>query len=223
MVNSDRVATVMVPLVGPMINRVKHRRRAQFEVLPVPSGRVLFLGDSLTQEGLWEEWFPDLDTLNRGISGDTVGGVLDRLDVAVNAPVAISLLIGTNDLTGFGGSRKVKDIVAQFRELVTTLVTRAPNARLLINSVMPRTAWFAARVQALNEHYRSIATDVGATYIDLWPVLAGPDLALRPVFTQDNLHLNGAGYRVWTDALRSHLAEFARLTEVSDQPPGAAG
>ncbi len=209
MVNSDRVAMTIAPLLRKLLVAGKGRRRSQFEVLPVPPGRVLFLGDSITHEGLWEEWLPGLATLNRGISGDTVAGVLDRLDDAINAPVAISLLIGTNDLTGIGRSRKVEDIAPQFRELVGRIVERAPEATLLINSVMPRTAWAAPRVRALNAHYRSVAADAGATFVDLWPALAGPDHELRRELTPDNLHLNGSGYGAWVDVLRPLLAPFA--------------
>ncbi len=210
MVNTDRIALAIAPLFRNVTAKVVQRRRSQFEALQVPPGRVLFLGDSITQEGAWDELFPELATLNRGISGDTVTGVLRRLDQAVNTPSAISLLIGTNDLTGNGQSRKVDDIAPQFRELVENIVRQAPGATLLVNSVMPRTAWLAPRIKALNAHYRSIAADAGATFIDLWPALAGSGDELRTQFTQDNIHLNGAGYRAWVDVLRPQLAPFSR-------------
>jgi lysophospholipase L1-like esterase len=82
---------------------------------------------------------PGADTLNRGISGDTVEGVIRRLDGAINAPAVVSLLIGTNDLTGLGRSRKVEDIASQVAQLSARIIEGAPEATLLINSVMPRT------------------------------------------------------------------------------------
>jgi len=45
---------------------------------------VLFLGDSITEQGMWHEWLPEVPTLNRGIGGDTVHEVQARLDSAVN-------------------------------------------------------------------------------------------------------------------------------------------
>jgi integrase len=49
----------------------------------------------------------------------------------------------------------------------------------------------------------------GATYIDLWPALAGWNRATRKEFRRDDLHLNGPGYAAWVKELRPHLAAFA--------------
>ncbi len=206
--NSDRVALFLAPLFRSVTLDLLERQRSQYDVLDPPPGRVVFLGDSITREGAWDEWFPGLPILNRGASGDTVAGVTQRLDRSVNAPRAVSLLVGTNDLTGNGSSREVEDIAAQFRELVTRLAEKAPGAALLVNSVMPRTAWFAPRVRALNVCYRAAADEVGATFVDLWPALAQPDGAMRAELTRDHIHLNGAGYRAWVEVLGPELAPF---------------
>lgn len=203
--STDRALLAAAPLVRRMLWPAKAMRRAQFEQLPLPEGRVLFLGDSLTEQGLWHEWFPELPTLNRGISGDTVGEVRARLDSAVHAPVAISLLVGTNDLSGIGRSRDVTAIAAEFRELVEELRRRAPEARLVVNSVTPRKATFADQVRALNHEYAAIARDADATWLDLWPVLSDGAGSLRAQFTGDSLHLNGAGYAAWVEVLRPLL------------------
>lgn len=202
---TDKALLAAAPLVRRMLWPAKAMRRAQFEALPLPAGRVLFLGDSLTEQGLWHEWFPELPTLNRGIGGDTVHEVHARLDHAVNAPVAISLLVGTNDLSGLGRSREVAVIAEEFRALVTELRVRAPDAHLVVNSVMPRKATFADQVHALNLRYALIARDAGATWLDLGPVLSDGAGSLRAQFTADSLHLNGAGYAAWVDALRPLL------------------
>ena len=157
----------------PLLARSIAMRRSQFEALPKVADAVVFLGDSITEGGVWDEWFRELLTLNRGIGGDTVGGVLDRLDSALYEPRAISLLIGTNDLTGMGRSFKVDDIAE------------------------------------LNRRDEKLAGVYGATYLDLWPSLVGPDRALRKDVSRDGTHLNGNGYRIWVDILRPHLAPFA--------------
>ena len=183
----------------------KAMRRSQFEHLPMPPGCVLFLGDSITEQGVWHEWLPGLPTLNRGIGGDTVHEVQARLDRAVNEPTVISLLVGTNDLSGIGPSHEVPVIAAQFRRLVAELHRRAPEACLIVNSVMPRRASFADQVRALNREYLAIAADAGATYLDLWPGLADDSGGLRAELTRDSLHRNGAGYEAWLAQLRPLL------------------
>ena len=73
-------------------------RRSQFEQLIPRPGQFVFLGDSNIEHGVWNEWFPTLPCINRGIGGDTVNGVRLRLDSAINQPMGVSLVIGSNDL-----------------------------------------------------------------------------------------------------------------------------
>lgn len=201
----DRGFVASGPLMRRLLAPSKAMRRSQLERLPLPPGCVLFLGDSITELGMWHEWLPELPTLNRGIGGDTVCEVQARLDSAVNQPTVISLLVGTNDLSGIGPSPEVPVIAAQFRHLVAELRRRAPDAHLIVNSVMPRKATFADPVRALNHEYAAIARAVDATWLDLWPVLADGADSLRAQYTGDSLHLNGAGYAAWVDALRPLL------------------
>lgn len=141
--NLDRI----LPLVAPLLRRALHAkqkaREAQFAAVPQVPGRVVFLGDSITEWTAWEDWFPELPTTNRGIGGHAVRDVMARLDTATVEPRAISLLIGTNDLHGLGASSEVAAIAAQMCELVDRIRRRAPSAPLFINGVTPRSTHFA--------------------------------------------------------------------------------
>ncbi|NUS55039.1 MAG: hypothetical protein HOV66_09280 [Streptomycetaceae bacterium] len=178
-------------------------RASQFAHLRPEPGKVVFLGDSITEGGLWHEWFPEHPVLNRGIGGNTVDEVAERLDTALTDPSAVFLLIGTNDL-GMGAG--VQETASRCRDLVADLRTRAPHAPLFVQSVMPRQHKFADQIRQLNTHYQRIADDADATYIDLWPALDDGSGQLRGEFTLDLLHLNGAGYAAWVRELQPHLA-----------------
>jgi lysophospholipase L1-like esterase len=199
---------ILLAMARGLIEKTKQMRLSQLEEFAVPPGKVLFLGDSITEGGVWSEWFPELETLNRGVGSDTISGVMGRLDHAINQPVLISLLIGTNDLSGLGPSTKVPDIAAQMKKLVERIREQAPDTPLIINSVMPRQRSYAKRVQELNAHYRQIAADNGATFLDLWPSMAGPKDGIKPEFTRDELHLTGPGYRSWVELLRPAIAKL---------------
>jgi lysophospholipase L1-like esterase len=207
--NLDRVLPWVAPLLGTALRSRQVLREAQFAAVPATPGRVVFLGDSITEWTAWEDWFPDLRTVNRGIGGQAICHVVARLQSAIHAPRAISLLIGTNDLHGLGKSSKIADIAEQMGVLVRTIRIMAPDATLLVNSVLPRSIVFRDRLIDLNGHYRQIAEANAATYVDLWPVMAGPDGAILPALTADGLHLSVAGYKAWADILRPHLAPFA--------------
>ncbi len=207
--NFDRILPIAAPLLRRALRSKQALRRTQFEAVPRSPGRVVFLGDSITEWTAWEDWFPQLRTTNRGIAGQAICDVQARLDSAIVEPKAVSLLIGTNDLHGLGQSSNVDRIADQMRRLVHSIRAMAPSASLLINSILPRTTLFRDRIIRLNAHYQQIADENGATYVDVWPALAGAEGAIRPEMTADDIHLSIAGYKAWTDVLRPHLARFA--------------
>ena len=79
------------------------QRRSLFEVLPVYSSDIVFLGNSITDGCEWAELFNNRHVKNRGISGDRSGWLLDRLDPIVGGhPKKLFLMIGVNDLAAGG-------------------------------------------------------------------------------------------------------------------------
>ena len=216
--NLDRILPLVAPVLGAALRRQKAARRKMFEELPLARGRVVFLGDSITHWCQWEDWFPDLPTSNRGISGDTVGEVLTRLDTAIAEPAAVSLMIGTNDLTGFGRSTDPADLAQQAGELVGWIREMAPSAPLLLNSVLPRSTYFASRIRDLNGHFEHVAKQAGVVWVDLWPTMAADDGSLPRRFTPDGIHLNNVGYRAWVGVLDPELrAALGPPTRSADQ------
>ena len=76
----------------------KHRK-SQFEVLALNEKyKTIMLGDSITDEGQWDELLNNDTIENRGISGDTIDGVLDRLDTINKNIEKVFIMIGVNDI-----------------------------------------------------------------------------------------------------------------------------
>ncbi len=170
---------------------------------------VVFLGDSLTQGGDWESWFPDLNAINLGVGGNTTDDVLGRLEavVALN-PDEIVLLIGTNDL---GMRRTVESLVRNIQSTLVDLRRELPGSRMLVQSIVPRGREFADRIREANIHLRQFSATVHAQFLDLWPVMALEDGELNPTFSDDRLHLNDAGYEAWLSELRPALVRLRDL------------
>lgn len=203
----------------PLIDRIKQAgessramRQLQFEALPPQPGGVVFLGDSITEGGLWAEWFSGVPSSNRGIGGDTVQGVSSRLDSALRSPTLVSLLIGTNDLSSWDAVGDVDKISDDVSVLLSRIRSAAPSTGLLLNGVMPRTPELADPITRLNRRYRELADDFGATYIDTWDALVDSDGSIRPDCSLDSLHLTGEGYRRWVELLRPHVASAMETT-----------
>jgi lysophospholipase L1-like esterase len=170
---------------------------------------VLFLGDSITQGGDWAAWFPDEETINFGVGGNTTEDVLARLGTVVEAqPDEIVLLIGTNDL---GLRHSVESLVRNVQSILVDLRRDLPGSRLLVQSIMPRAREFADRIHDANIHVRQFSATVHAQFLDLWPAIALEDGEINPLYSDDRLHLTEAGYQAWLAELRPALERLREL------------
>lgn len=183
---------------------------SQFAALPPVPGAIVFLGDSITEAGIWPEWFPDVQVLNRGIGGDTTSQILRRIDTAIHAPRAVFVLAGTNDL--HSGSHPT-EVAQRLGAIVDAILSTAPDTQIHLQSIMPRGANFAREIAETNELARALVASKNTVhYLDLWPALADPKQALRAEYTFDGLHLTGRGYAAWVDVLRPIVARYGETT-----------
>lgn len=192
-----------------------HQRVSLFDSIPVEHDDIVFLGNSITDGGEFAELFGNDKIKNRGINSDVISGVMERShQVTRNKPAKIFLLIGINDVSH---GLSVETLVSRYEALVEKLRKEAPETRLFIQSVMPVNNAFGryknlkgkeSVIRELNSRIKDIAGSHGAVYIDLWPALAdGPEGNLKREFTNDGLHLLGAGYEAWAECLRPYVEE----------------
>lgn len=157
---------------------------------------MVFVGDSLTNEGEWQQFMPDLRIANMGINADTTMGVLKRIDTvtAVKAPT-VFLMIGVNDLLQ---GQKQEQIVARYRQIVARLAERFET--VYVQSCLfvgPRYQSRTSDIMALNQAIQAMASGTeNVEYVDLNSMLAINNL-LNPAYTNDDIHLNGLGYQAW--------------------------
>ncbi len=183
-----------------LMSEPNHQRwLSQFEALPLEAGDVVFLGDSITRGGSWHELFPDSAVKNRGIGGDTSTGVLARLDQITEAkPSQVFLLIGTNDLM-IGVSED--QVAANILTIVEQVGNASPQTQIFVQSVLPRSVGYRERIESLNVKIQAAVGDK-AVWIDLYPLLLDDDGSIADTYSNDDLHLHGAGYTVWSEAIR---------------------
>lgn len=188
-------------LGNPQIGQYHHRQDL-FERLPVHAGAVICLGDSHIEQGEWQELIggDTLTVLNRGISGDYVAGVQARLgEVLRHHAARIYLLVGTNDLFF---QTPPEQVAAEYQNLVQTLRRESPATELIllalppVNNVLRNTRLDNAHVQTLNTYIAQIAHDYALRFVDIHGPLTDASGNLSVKFTEDGVHLNGAGYGV---------------------------
>lgn len=180
-------------------------RQTLFESLPKRTGRIVFVGDSLTQGCEWSEFYPGV--LNRGIGGDTSAGLLKRIGAITEVkPRVIFLMIGSNDLynLGFGPEQTLANI----RATVVEIRRSSPQTAIYLESNMP--TWSVrknAHSRAVNQGLRALADGKSVFYIDLYPSFVKADV-LNSGFTSDGGHLNGPGYMVWKRLIDPYVQQY---------------
>ena len=188
------------------------QRAGHFRLLPNERGEIVFLGDSITEGCRWSEVFRNPQIKNRGMSGDVTRGVLDRLDEVVESkPAKIFLMIGINDLAA---GLTEKEVLANIKSIIREIRQKSPETELYLQSLLPVNPDFpifpdhtdkARQIKNINTVLRRMANDYGAVFVDLYPLFTVEGDKLNPRYTNDGLHLTGAGYAVWKEAIASFL------------------
>jgi lysophospholipase L1-like esterase len=195
-------------LVSPSPSYLDHfyHKKSYFEQHGRHDSDVVFIGDSITEGVAWEDLFPSLKIANRGITGDRTDGVLNRLDsiYSTNARKAF-IMIGIND---FADGAEVNDVLENYRSIVSNLV--AHGMRPYVQSTILAGNQYAElniKIMALNDQLKKMAAEnKTVTYIDLNAGLAKGSV-LDSKYSRDGIHLNGSGYAVWKDIIKSYLRD----------------
>ncbi len=193
------------------------QKTSLFEILPIKEKDIVFLGNSITDGGEFSELFDMPNIKNRGIRSDIITGVEKRVSqVTSGHPRKIFLLIGINDVSH---GHSAAELARRYERLVKRIRNESPQTELYLQSVMPvnntpkRYKNLIGKekvIKDFNSRIKEIAEANGAQYVDLWPALADKNGQLPMAYTNDGLHLNGRGYRVWTDAIRELVTDKSK-------------
>jgi lysophospholipase L1-like esterase len=180
-----------------------------FKSYPNATSDIVFLGNSITAGTDWNEQLGTTNARNRGISGDITFGVIERLqEVTEGKPAKVFLLIGINDV-----SRNIPDsvILNNYKRIVTTIKRESPQTQVYFHTLMPVNNEFTQfknhynkdeHILWLNEQIKLLSKQERFTVIDLYPHFVNADKKLDKKYTEDGLHLNADGYKVWTKILK---------------------
>lgn len=170
---------------------------------------IVFLGNSITERGEWNELLPGKKIANRGIGGDNTFGVLARIDNVIKLqPKKLFILIGINDL---GRGLPVEVIANNYKIMLDQLKAALPKTKIYLQSVLPLNEGILKydylkgkeqSIKALNEQIQQLAKEKGLTYINLHEVFADQDGRLKNEWTPDGIHLQPVAYVYWVEFLK---------------------
>jgi len=181
----------------------KHKK-SQFEMLAQNDKyKIVMLGDSITDEGEWAELLDSRLVQNRGISGDTTDGVLQRLDCINKSAEKVFIMIGVNDIMR---GKSVDEIFFNYQKIIQIL--KEKNIKVYIQSTLfigeKRAENFNIKVETLNIKLKQFASDNNLIFIDLNKILSSNKM-LKHEFTSDDLHINGSAYKLWVQEIKKYF------------------
>jgi lysophospholipase L1-like esterase len=193
-------------------------RRKQAEVdaflrQPPPApGQVVVTGSSSIRG--WRDMEKDLaptPVIPQGVPGTTMHDLAYYLDELVlrHRPAAAVIYQGDNDVARPGVG--IERIVEEFDQVVSRIEAALPEAGIFILSVKPSPARWSLwpKAEELNRRFAARSAErPDLHYVDIATPMLGPDGRPKPdIFGEDGLHMNAAGYRIWTAVIQPILAD----------------
>ena len=184
--------------------------------LPPEPGRVVFLGDSITDGWKLAQYFPGKPYVNRGISGQTTPQMLVRMfpDVIALKPAALLVYAGTNDIAGNTGPSTLTMIEDNLQAI--TELAQAHGIKVILCSVTPVSDYTLRRqtpqrppsdILKLNAWMREYAASANAVFADYYAALVDETGMLKQGFSGDGLHPNDKGYALLVPFAEAAIAK----------------
>jgi len=193
----------------PFIPEHTPQRTVLFAKEPIVTGKIIFLGNSITEMGDWKKATGDTSVLNRGIGGDITYGVLKRLkDITDRQPSKLFILLGINDI-----GKDIPDAVIadNYLKIVNEVHSKCPQTKIYVESVLPLNPTMKnfpqhydkeEHVLAVNKLLKANASIGKYTFVDIFHLFADADDRLKSELSYEGLHLKPEAYPIWIDYLR---------------------
>ena len=164
---------------------------------PPKQEAVMFVGSATIAGWDVKHYFPEFETINRGIGSSLISEATyyaDQLIIPFK-PSTIVFYSGDND-TAYGMPTEM--IADDFRKWVAKIHSALPDTQMVVISIRPSIARLAVwdAVRAANEQLRTICVrDSKLQFVDLVPMLLTADgKPRRELLGEDEHHLNKDGF-----------------------------
>lgn len=167
---------------------------------------VVFFGDSLTFYGDFSQVFPGKVVCNLGLRGDTIEGMIDRVEqVKILSPKAVFLMAGINNVSLFGGDA-FGDI---YDSLLTKMRIELHDTTVFIQTLLPvndrdfSISCNNEQIVSCNASIKRVANKNNMASIDLFSLFE-QDGYLPKAKTFDGIHLYEKSYLSWYNRLKKY-------------------
>lgn len=189
------------------------QRDKYLNTLPIDKNSIVLIGTSLTHNfEIQETAGPTVK--NRGINGDNLIGISNRLKNIIDAkPKRIILEAGINDIGDLKHSND--QIIDNFKELLRKIQNSTPDTDLFITSIFPvadsseRMKTYCSpetntQISELNGKLEAIANDYNAQFLNFHKSFLHNN-QLNPKYSMDGVHFSAEGYNLWQKLILPYL------------------
>jgi lysophospholipase L1-like esterase len=195
---------LVIPFKLGQANVHYHNRIQYFKNNPLQPKDIVFLGNSITENGGdWGKRFNLSNIKNRGISGDNTDGVLNRLgEICYFKPSMVFILIGINDV--FNPYISVEYIFNNISKIVNVIHEKSPATKIYVHTILPTSDFtLTNKIKALNKLLSN--KPLNYTLLDIHVLFLGPSDLIKKEYTTDGIHLSEPGYAVWVNYLKNYF------------------
>lgn len=195
-----------------------HEANAKLGPPAAQEQRVVFMGDSITQNWDLTKSFPGKSYVNRGISGQTTRQMLLRFrpDVLDLKPKAVVIFAGTNDIAGNTGPMTLDEIAGNIESMVE--LAKYNGVGVVLCSVTPVNNYTEAsnrffplrppeQIVALNGRIKEYCAGGGCVYVDFFSAMVDPKGLLKADLAEDGLHPNARGYAIMNPMVQQGIEQ----------------
>jgi len=163
---------------------------------------ILFIGHSLIEFFDWQHRFPAHRTANLGVAGETVEGLLSRIERVIERHAKADLIFMMTGLNNV--AMEDFEFFDSYRNILGRLSAAYPGERIYVNSLLPVMVEFISddSIREVNRELESLAGDEGVEFLDIYRLfIDGTGRAVKDYLLDDGVHLSDKGYVVWSRAL----------------------
>lgn len=170
---------------------------------------IVFTGSSSIK--MWvnlADYFPEHRVINAGFGGSHTSDLLHYVDELIidYKPHKVFIYEGDNDISS---GKSIAQILVTMHDLVNTIKKALPNTEILLISAKPSISRWHLKDQYIHlnrhlEEYSQITDNV--EYVDVWNIMLDENGNPKEhVFLEDKLHMNEAGYDLWTAVIGKYM------------------
>lgn len=164
---------------------------------------IVFFGDSLIYYGDFASVFPNKVVCNLGLRGDTIQGLIDRVElIKILSPKAVFVMVGINDV----GKLRPSEFSLLYEKMINQIIGELCYVKIILLSLLPvndkdfHVNGSNVQIREYNKEIVSLSAKTGLSYVDLF-VEYIENGVLRREMTLDGIHLIKEYYKRWYERL----------------------